>query len=192
VPVAGARVVVRSFPRGSARPGEPVGRATTAADGSVALLLPAGRYAVAAAHEDESRAVTITLEHAGRAMLALESRGRRVVLTVEVALSDGRAVENGCVDVLTVPGGALAARGSTDAEGIAALSLPPGAYEVRVGDAAAKTYIEADTLLRVTADAAPRALAAPAAVTRYHQRVRAATGYAAPFDVAHLRDDIWN
>lgn len=191
LPVGDARVVVRPFPRGAQRPGEPVARGSTGHDGSFALLLPAGRYAVSATHGGEGRAVTITLEHSGRAMLVLESLGRRVVLTVEVAGPAGEPLAEATVDVRTVPGGTHAARGVTDERGVAAIHLPAGAYEVRVGGSAAKTYLEADTLLRLTAEPAPPEPAAPA-VSRYAQRARAATSYVAPLDIANVREDSWN
>lgn len=191
LPVPEARVVVRPFPRGTARPGEPVARGSTGADGAVALSLPAGRYAVSATHGGEGRAVTITLEHAGRATLVLEGLGRRVVLTVEVSGAEGEPLAGATVDVRTVPGGAHAARGMTDERGVAAIHVPQGAYEVRVGDTAAKTYVEADTLLRLTAEASRAQPAAPA-MSRYAQRVRAATSQVAPLDLSNVREEVWN
>jgi hypothetical protein len=191
IPVAGARVLVRPYPRGATRPGEVVARGATAADGSLSLLLPAGRYAVAARHEDDGKYVTITLEHAGRAMLVLESLGKRVTLTVEASTLDGRPAPNAAVEARAVPAGAIAARGLTDEDGVATLLLPPGAYEVRTGATVAKTYLETDTLLRLTAtEGAPPPDSE--AATRYQQKVRTATNYAAPYDVAAVREDLWN
>lgn len=191
VPAAGASVVVRPFPRGAARPLEPVARVTASADGSVALCLPEGRYAVSARHEGEGRAVTLTLEHAGRALLLLEALGRRAVLTVEAADAAGAPLSNAVVAVRAVPTGTQAGSATTDERGVASLQLPPGAYEVRVGETVAKTYVEADTLLRLTAEAAPDP-AAPPSPSRYAMRARTATSYVAPFDVAGVRDDVWN
>ena len=191
VPVAGARVVVRAYPRGAPRPTEPVARGTAGPDGTVTLHLPAGRYAVSASHDDEARGVTITLEHAGRAMILLEGLGRRVVLTAEVTGPDGSALGGARVEVRTTPARALAAEGHTDERGVASLLLPPGAYEVRVGETLAKTYVEADTLLRLSADA-PRIDAPAVATSRYAQKARQAVAYVAPFDLACLRDDQLN
>lgn len=192
LPVGDARVVVRPFPRGASRPGEPVGRGVTGPDGTFVLNLPAGRYSVSAHAGDEGRCVTVTLEHAGRALLLLESLGRRVVLTVEAAGPDGAPVPHAAVEVRTTPGNALAAKGATDERGVAAIPLPPGAYEVRVGGASVKTYLETDTLLRLTAEPSKAEPAPTQTVSKYAQKARAATSYAAPFDVAHLRDDVWN
>lgn len=194
VPVAGARIVVRPYPRGATSPGDPVGRGTTSAEGSLALLLPPGRYAVAATHDGDSRVVTVRLEHAGRAVLVLESRARRVALRLEVARPDGFALGHAPVEVRTVTGGALVERGETDETGIASLHIPAGAYVVHVGDARVRTYVEADTVLRIAADAAPEARLASGGPTAhpYAQRVRAATQYAAPFDLAAVRDEGWN
>lgn len=191
IPVAGARVAVRWFPRGEARPLDVVARGTTGPDGTIALQLPEGRYAVSAREGGEGKAVTITLEHAGRATLLLESLARRAVLTVEVTDLAGEPLADAAVDVRTHPTGAPAARSVTDDDGVAQLPLPPGAYEVRVGDAVAKTYLEADTVLRLSATQAPGA-AAPAPPSRYAQRVRAATGIVAHLDTAQVRDEIWN
>ena len=195
VPLPGARVVVRAYPRGAAAPGAPIGRGTTGPDGTLALLLPAGRYAVAASHERDARAVTVTLEHAGRALLTLESLARRVALTIEAARPDGFALTNAPVEVRAAAGGAIVERGATDDTGVATLGVPPGAYEVRVGGATVRTYVEADTLLRMTADAAPAdgAIASELPpITPYQQKVRAATQYAAPYAVANVRDEGWN
>ncbi|GEM_PF-7088161 len=189
LPVADARVVIRPFPLGAPKPGEPMARAATGPEGTVALLLPAGRYAVSARHAGEGRAVTVTLEHAGRALLVLEALGKRVVLTVEVSGPDGGALPGAPVEVRSAPAGTLAARGATDERGVATLHLPPGAYEVRVGAARARTFVETDTLLRLAAEAAP----APQPVaSRYAQKARAATSYVAPFSAEHVRDDVWN
>ena len=191
LPVAEARVVLRPFPRGAPRPGEPMARATTGPDGTVALHLPAGRYAVSARQGGEGRVVTITLEHAGRALVLLESLGKRVVLTVEVSGADGGPLPEASVEVRATPGGALAGRGVTDEAGIATIHVPPGAFEVRVGDAVARTYVEADTLLRLAAASVAPATPSPAA-SRYAQRARAATSYVAPFDITNVREDAWN
>lgn len=189
LPVPGAKVVVRPYPRGAANPGEPMARTATGPDGTIALHLPAGRYAVSARHQGDGRAVTITLEHAGRAMLLLEALGKRVTLTVEASGIDAGALVGAAVEVRATPAGTLAARGVTDERGIAALHLPPGAYEVRIGATRVKTYLETDTLLRVAAEAAP----APGPIqSKYAQRARAATSYVAPFDAEHVRDDVWN
>lgn len=192
LPVVGARVVVRPYPRGAARPEDPVARATTGPDGTVALFLPAGRYAVIAQHEGEGRAVTVTLEHAGRATLPLESLGRRVVLTVEVCGEDGNPLPDAAVDVRTVPTGTPAAHATTDDDGVAALTLPPGAYEVRVGDAVVKTFIEADTVLRLTAVPAAHEAPPQPPVSRYAQKARAATSVVALLDSQGLREETWN
>lgn len=189
LPVAAARVVVRPYPLGAAKPGEPMGRGTTAADGTVALHLPAGRYAVSARHQGEGRAVTVTLEHSGRALLVLEALGKRVDLTIEATGADGGALPGAAVEVRASPAGTLAGRGTTDERGAVTLHLPPGSYEIRLGETRARTYLEADTRLRLTATAAP----APQTVqTRYAQKARAATSYVAPFNSEHVRDDVWN
>lgn len=201
VPAPGARVVVRPFPRGATEPGEPVGRGTASADGTLALLLPPGRYAVAAAHQGDGRSVTVTLEHAGRATIVLESLARRVRLTVEASGPDGFALTRAPIEIRSAAGGALVQHGATDDVGIATLHVPPGAYEVIVGGARVRTYVEADTRLRVATDLAPDQPATPAAdaqalpptpASPYAQKVRAATTYAAPFHVSNVRDDGWN
>lgn len=191
VPVEGARVIVRPFPTNSTRPGDIVARGTTAPDGTVTLLLPEGRYAVAARHDEDGRNVTITLEHAGRALLLLESLGKRITLTIEASTFDGRALPEAPVEVRTVPTGSIAARGVTDDRGVASLAVPPGAYEIKLGATYAKTYAEADTLIRLSAD--PNGVEVEAQPsTKYHQKVRAATNYVAPYDVEAVRDDLWN
>lgn len=192
LPVAEARVVVRPFPRGAAKPEEPVARGATGADGSFSVSLPAGRYAVYAQHEGEGKAVTVTLEHAGRATLLLETLGRRVLLMAEVTGTDGDPMPDAVVDVRAIPSGTHAARQTTNDDGVAEISLPPGAYEVRVGTTVTRTYLEADTILRLTAE--PEAPEAPATlpVSRYAQKVRAATSVIAPLDSASLRDETWN
>ena len=194
VPLPGARVVVRAYPRGAAAPRAPIGRGTTGPDGTLALLLPAGRYAVAATHERDTRAVTVTLEHAGRALLTLESLARRVALTIEAARPDGFALTHAPVEVRAAAGGAVVERGATDDTGVVTLGVPAGAYEVRVGGASVRTYVEADTLLRMTAEpaAADAAEADVQPITPYQQKVRAATQYAAPYAVANVRDEGWN
>jgi hypothetical protein len=68
--------------------------------------------------------------------------------------------------------------------------VPPGAYEVTVGAATARTYVEMDTLLRMTAEPG-RPDPAPEP-TRYQQKVRAATSYAAAYDVSAVREDLFN
>lgn len=192
IPVPAARVVVRPFLRGSPRPEEPVARGSTAADGTFAVSLPAGRYAVYAQHEGEGKAVTVTLEHAGRATLVLESLSRRATLTVEASGMDGHPLAHAVVEVRALPSNMLAARAGTDAHGAARLVLPPGAYEVRVGDAVARTYVEADTLLRLAATEAPREAGPAPAVSKYAQKARAATAHVAPLDPTGVRDESWN
>ncbi|HUR68759.1 MAG TPA: carboxypeptidase-like regulatory domain-containing protein [Candidatus Thermoplasmatota archaeon] len=192
LPVSHARVVIRPFPRGASKPEEAVARGATGPDGSIAVSLPAGRYAVYAQHEGEGKAVTVTLEHAGRAMLTLESLGRRVILSCEVTGPDGDPVPDATVDVRTVPAGTHAAREVTNDDGVADVHLPPGAYEVRVGDTITRTYIEADTILRIMAERqAPEAVAAPP-VSKYAQRARAATSVIAPLDTGAVREETWN
>ena len=191
VPVPGARVIVRPWPRGAARPADPVARGSAGADGTVALSLPAGRYAVTATDGEEARAVTVTLEHAGRAVVLLESVGRRVVLTAEVRSPADGPLVGAPVEVRSSPGGALAAEGTTDERGVVNLLVPTGAYEVRVGTTVAKTYVEADTILRLSAEA-PRVEAPPVRVSKYAQRARLAVAYVSPFDVQCVRDDMLN
>lgn len=190
LPAPDARIVVRPYPAGSTRPGEPIARGTTGADGALALLLPAGRYAVAAAHQGDGKCVTITLEHAGRATLLLEAAGRRVTLTVDASGPDGRALANADVELRALPGGTVATRGVTDERGLAPLRVPPGAYEVRIGDASARTYVEADTVLRLAVGSASPSLAP--LETGYASKVRHATTYTARFDPEAVRDDVWN
>ncbi|MFA5860637.1 MAG: hypothetical protein WDA16_02975 [Candidatus Thermoplasmatota archaeon] len=193
LPVAGARVLVRPYPPGATRPGDVVARGTTGADGNVSLLLPAGRYALAARHAEEGKYVTLTLEHAGRAVLLLETMGKRVTITIETSSIDGRPSSNVAVEARTLPGGTIAARGVTDDEGVVNLSVPPGAYEVDTGGTVTKTYVETDTLLRLTAmpgNAAPQP--EPEERSRYQQKVRQATNYVAPYDVASVREDMYN
>jgi hypothetical protein len=169
-----------------------VARGATGPDGSLALSLPAGRYAVYAQHEGEGKAVTVTLEHAGRASIMLESLGRRVTLSCEVAGQDGLPLSEATVDVRTVPAGTHAAREITNEDGIAEISLPPGAYEVRVGETVTRTYIEADTILRLTAETRPADALASPPVSRYAQRARAATSVIAPLDSGSIREETWN
>lgn len=189
LPVAGARIVVRAFPRGQPRPGDVVARAVTGADGNASLMLPQGRYAVAAREGDETKAVTITLEHAGRATLLLESAIRRATLTVEVTDIRGAPLPDAPVDVRSVPGGQPAARAVTDADGVATIPLPPGAYEVQAGATGARTYLDADTTLRLCAAASAPVAPPP---TRYAQKARAATAMVAPLDTERLREETWN
>lgn len=191
VPVAGASIVVRAYPRGAGRPQAVVAQATTGADGSAALLLPFGRYALQARHGDERRAVTITLEHEGRALLLLESARRRVSIQVDASRPDGAPLAEAEVEARAHPSGVLAARTITDPDGVATLTVPPGAYEVRIGDVAVRTYVEADTLLRLTAQPPPRPAVA-SAPSRYAIRAREALSYAAPFDVHRVRDELSN
>lgn len=192
LPVTGARIVIRPFPRGATKPEEPVARGPTGIDGSFAVLLPAGRYAVYAQHEGEGKAVNVTLEHAGRATVPLESLGRRVVLSCEVTGQDGDPLANAVVDIRTIPAGTHAARQTTNDDGVADISLPPGAYEVRVGASLTRTYIEADTILRlVTEPQAPEPVTAPP-VSKYAQRARAATSVIAHLDSESLREETWN
>ena len=192
VPAAGARVVVRPFFRGQSRPEEPVARGTTAPDGAFSVSLPAGRYAIYAQHEGEAKAVTVTLEHAGRATLALESVARRAKLEVHVTGFDGAPLADATVDVRAVPTLAEAARAATGSDGIARLLLPPGAYEVRVGGASARTFVEADTTIRLAAEPSlpERTLEPP--MSRYAQKARAATSVVAPIDVESVRAEVWN
>lgn len=192
IPVPASRVVVRPFARGATRPEDPVARGTTGPDGTFSVSLPAGRYAVYAQHEGEGKAVTVTLEHAGRATLVLESLGRRVTLSVEVQDRDGGPLPDATVDVRTIPAGTHAARAVTNDDGAVDVPLPPGAYEVRVGETITRTYLEADTILRVTADPrAPEPLQAPP-VSKYAQKARAATAVVAPLDNSSVRDETWN
>lgn len=190
LPVAGARVSVRAFPRGAARPGDVVARATTGTDGNASLLLPQGRYAVTARDGDDAKAVTITLEHAGRAQLLLESAVRRAVLSVELTDVTGGPLADAQVEVRAVPGGQTAGRAVTDADGVAAIPLPPGAYEILAGSSSARTFLDADTTLRLCAATSPAPAALPP--TRYAQRARAATAVVAPLDTERLREDTWN
>lgn len=192
IPVAGARVVVRPFPRGASRPEEPVARGSTSADGSFAASLPPGRYAVYAQHEGEGKAVNVTLEHAGRATLALDSLGRRVKLTVEVNGLDGCPLPDAAIEIRTVPAGTQAARAVTDLDGAAETALPPGAYEVHVGGVVARTFVEADTIVRVTAAPMPLKLAPTPPVSKYAQRARAATATVAPLDAGSVREETFN
>jgi hypothetical protein len=190
VPVPFARVTVRAFPRGAERPGDVVARGTTRSDGTIELQLPGGRYAVSARAGEDGRHVTITLEHPGRALLLLENMSRRIVLTIEASRLDGRPLVEAALEVRSSPAGSVAARGVTDERGIVSLNLPPGAYEVRVGETVVRTYAEADTLLRLTAENVGPA-AGPAA-SKYAQKVRSATTYVATYDVGSVREDIYN
>src|SRR5439155_25301786 len=113
--------------------------------GTLELQLPAGRYAVSARAGEDGRVVTVTLEHAGRALLLLEGLGRRVTLTVEVARNDGRALGGAEVEARATPAQALPARAITDERGIAHIDGPPGADEVRLGGTTVPTYAEAGT-----------------------------------------------
>lgn len=192
IPVAGARVVVRPFPRGASRPDDPVARGSTGPEGTFAASLPPGRYAVYAQHESDGRAVTITLEHAGRAQLTLESLARRATLSVEVQGLNGLPLADARVDICAHPAGTHVAHALADDDGVATLKLPPGAYEVRVGGALARTYVEADTTLRITAEPQPGASTTPAPIGKYAQRARAATAVVAPLDATNVRDEVWN
>ena len=192
IPVANARVVVRPFPRGAARPEEPVARGTTGADGSFAVSLPPGRYAVYAQHEADGKAVTVTLEHAGRATLFLESLSRRATLTVEMHGSDGFPLPDAQVEVRSLPGGTHVARAVADADGVTHITLPPGAYELHVSGSVTRTFLEADTTVRITAEPQMHETAAPPPVSKYAQRARAATSVVAALDTSSVRDEQWN
>ncbi|HVM44637.1 MAG TPA: hypothetical protein VM582_01780, partial [Candidatus Thermoplasmatota archaeon] len=192
IPVAGARVVVRPYPRHAARPEDPVARGATGPDGTFSASLPPGRYAVYAQHEGEGRAVTVSLAHAGRARLSRTSVARRATLTVEVNGLDGEPLPDAAVDVRAHPSGAHAARIVTNDDGVAHVALPPGAYELHVGGAATRTYLEADTVVRVTAEPHPLEGAAPPPLSRYAQRARAATATVAPLDGGAIREEVWN
>lgn len=188
---------MRPFPRETARPGEVVARGTTGADGSVALFLPTGRYAVSASEGRDARSVTLTLEHGGRALLVLEGAAPRALLTVEAHAADGSAAGGVDVDVRVHPSGTPAARGRTDERGVAAIPLAPGAYEVRVGEASVRTFVEADTVVRLRAPPAPARdqpppQPKPLPPSRYAQRARAATAALAPLDTEWVRDETWN
>ncbi|HET6403460.1 MAG TPA: hypothetical protein VFH78_02335, partial [Candidatus Thermoplasmatota archaeon] len=170
---------------------EPVARGATSDDGTFAALLPAGRYAVYAQHEAEGKAVTVTLEHGGRALLVLESLTRRATLTVEARGLDGMPLSRARVEVRALPSGAVATSLDTDDDGVAQATLPHGPYEVRVGEAVTRTYLEADTLVRVVAEEPPPAEALPP-MSRYAQNARAATAVVAPLEHARVRDEVWN
>lgn len=199
VPVPGARVIVRAFPRGATRPGAPVGRGTTNAEGTLTLLLPEGRYAVSATSDGDARIVTVTLEHAGRATLVLESLQARVMLRIEATRSDGEPLAQARVEVRAAAGNALVVDGTTDEAGHLSVTVPRGAYEVRAGAARVRTYVEAATTLRITADddapagaSGSDARPAPSQLSPYAQRIRHATHYAAPYQVHNVRDEGWN
>jgi hypothetical protein len=174
------------------RPEEPVARGTTAPDGTFSCSLPAGRYAIYAQVDGEGKAVTVALHHAGRATLVLESLARRAKLEVHVTGIEGTPLANATLDIRAVPTLAQVARLATDAQGCARIALPPGAYEVRVGGTSARTFLEVDTTLRLAAEPLEQADLAPAPVSRYAQRARAATSVVAPLDGGAVRDEVWN
>ena len=141
-PVAGARVAVRPHaPDG--RLLDVAARGLTRDDGTVELLLPAGRYAVSVGHRGDAKCVNVLVQRPGHANVLLDATGHRVVLTVEAPLA------NAAVEARFVPGGALAARSFTDDRGVAALLVPPGEVEVRVGDAVARATVAGDALVRL-------------------------------------------
>lgn len=192
VPVGGARITVRPYFRGAMRPEEPVARGTSAPDGTFAVSLPAGRYAIYAQAEGEGKAVTVALHHPGRATLMLESLARRATLEVVVTGLDGAPLAEATVDLRVVPTLVQVARMQTDSEGRARIALPPGAYEVRVNGASARTFLEADTTLRIASEPLEPAELAPAPISRYAQKARAATTVVAPLDAGTVRDEVWN
>lgn len=188
-PIVGARVVVRAHPLGELRPGEPVARGITRADGTAAFLLPPGRYSVAARESGGVRAATVVLDRAGGVTLALEDLHQRVGLHVQVDRTDLGAVVRARVEVRSLPTERLVAEAVTDAHGVADFTLPPGAYEVRVGEAKARTFLEANTVLRLAADRARQPRRQPSA---YSMQARQAVNYVQRFELGALRDDGWN
>ncbi len=190
VPIQGARVSVRRLHQADDAPDEPVAKGITNPDGTTAFHLPAGRYTVNARHGADARAVTVTLEHAGRATLLLNAPQRAVTLTITASQEDGAPLANATVAIHTEGTNTPVVQTATDERGIAEIEIAPGSYTVKVGTSTVRTFAETDTLLHVTA----RAVTAPTArpLSRYAQRARQAVSYAAPLDLHHLREDMWN
>lgn len=156
VPLANARVAVRpwsSDAQGAAA--EPIARAMTGPDGSASFHLPAGRYAIAASHGQDAKAVTLALDRTGRATLLLDGPGRLVALAVDVRDPAGHPLVGVPVEALDALGLA-AGRALTDEHGHAVLALPPGHYQVRALAATATVALPGTARLRlVTAPPPP-------------------------------------
>ena len=187
IPLSDARVVVRPWPLGDARPGDPLARATTGPNGAATLLLPTGRYAVSATHGGQTKAVALTLDHAGRAHVLLDSAARLAALAVDGAPPGAEVQARDARD------GGLRAALRADDHGFALLPLPPGTYDVAALDAsgepvsAARVTLLADTRLHLPAGRAPDG----ETLRRLHEA--AATGTAYPAKVAREQDaPRWN
>ncbi len=133
------------------------------------------------------------LLHPGTATLLLEANTQRVTIHVEASREDGSVLAEAAVEARALPSGARVARGVTDERGLVALEVPPGSYEVHLGRVVVKTFVETDTLLRLTAEApaAAQAYEAPT-LSRYSQRARQAVAYVAELRLEHVRDDALN
>jgi hypothetical protein len=142
--------VVHAWPRGEARPLDPVARAFTDPEGAVSFHLPVGRYALTATREGESRTVAVTVERAGRATVLLEEAPHTLLRTlrVEVVDVDGRPLPAEDVEAAP-PDGSPAHRARTDGQGLAPLVLAPGLYDVRAAGRAVRVQVEHDARLRV-------------------------------------------
>lgn len=189
IPAPGARVVVRAYSDDRSRAGPPVARGVTRADGAVAFLLPPGRYFVVARDGGSARAATIEVDRPGHASLLLEEFGRRVELIIEAVHDDGQPLMDAAVDIRLDHNGAEVMTALTDEHGVATFDLRPGAYRIQVGEATARTFLDADTRLRIHGASPKPPTRLP---TTYQLQARQAVNYVQEFELARLRDEGWN
>lgn len=188
-PLGAAQVVVRPMPVGQVREGDPIARGSTGADGSVALLLPAGRYTVTAVHGPAKRRVLVTVERAGRVTLVLEDgASRHATLSVEARAHDGGPAQGVPIEARVPRSGKVAARGVTDDRGAAALFVPHGEYDVVAQGASVRQRVAGDADVQLVLPPPPPT---PPSLP-YLRRVRAANAFAAPFDPEAVDGDLWN
>lgn len=178
-------VLVANRPTGAALPGarlavrplEPLrdwpegreARAVARADGTAALLLPRGRYAVRIEHERLRKCITLTLERDGRATIWLDAPTVRAHLVVDARRADGSPLARAPVEVRAARADALLALPLTDEAGAASLWLAPGDYDLRVGAVLRRVRLRADGVVRL--DELPL-LPAPAPETPLVRRAR--------------------
>lgn len=181
VPLAHARVVVRPWPAGQPKPSEPLARTATGSEGNAALLLPTGRYAIAASHGGAAKAVTLTLDHAGRAFILLEGPARLAALAVEGATPLCE------VEVRDSEGG-LHARARADEHGFILFPLLPGTYDVTAAGATARVRLDEDARVRLPA------ILGGATLVRGIERASAAPAPARPYAAPEAGPDAtrWN
>lgn len=114
---------------------------------------------------------------------------RRVRLVVEASREDGSVLADARVSIRHGGDGRVVAEEGTDERGIAEVFLPPGSFEIFVGEAKVRTFLDVDTLVRVVAE---NRLPPPPAPSRYQLQARQALGYVQDFEPGRLRDDGWN